>query len=325
MRSIYDGEDEPDTSCEIWPKPLTLHGRLGLKRSDGQVLFEHATSQEYSAPSRSSEAVPIAAENHTQPPTVAADLAPCMHPQRPGVRIWEKAVSACVGCQWWAQGSASIPASGQQQCHGQAARQRDSYAQGQCTSAYQPGPTQDLVSPMPLSQQHNTADADAAAVAELDGLLDSLEGPSPSRAMPLPMANGHRRAAKQAWVVCSGAAQRRGPPKDPITGDVTIAAPTQEAKHVSIMSALQSAQPAGLVDVWREAAQASYEAHTSSSSSSTSQAHTPDQQAYTYAALQHTLPVRLLTPSVCLHGANAFMGSECLLHEHCLRCSQDLL
>ena len=293
MRSMCDGEDEPDASCEIWPKPLTLQGRLGLKLSDGQVLFKHVPFQSNAAPSRSSGAVSIAAGNHTQPPAAAAELASCMHPQHPGVRICEKVVSACVGSQWWAHGSASVPTPGLQQCHGQASRQRDSWARGQCTSAYQPGLTQDLFSPMPLSHQHNTADADAAAVAELDGLLDSLEGPSPSRAMPLPMANGHRRAAKQAWVTCSGAAKRRGPLEDPVTGDVPIAAAMQVAKHVSILSALQSAQPAGLVDVWREAAQASYEAHTSSSSSSTSQAHTPDQQAYTVAGVQHTLPVRL--------------------------------
>ena len=100
---------------------------------------------------------------------------------------------------------------------------------------------------------------------------------------------------KQAWGTCNGAAKRRGPTEDPAAGDLPAAAPAQEAKHVSILAALQSAKPAGLVDVWREAGQASHEAHASSSSSSTSQIHTPEQHgSYTTAFLQQALQVRAL-------------------------------
>ncbi len=293
LRSAYDGEEESDTSLEIWPKPLILHGRLGLKLSSGQVIFEHAASQECSTASRSPDTVPIAVGKHRQPPAVAA--------KRPSMHLWEKAVSDCVGSQWWAQGSASVPTSSQQQQPSQALRQRDSCARGQCTSGYQPGSMQDSVAPKPVSRQHDIVDEDAAAIDELDGFLDSFGGPSPSRAMPFPMANGHRRAAKQAWGLCNGQAKRRGPTEDPAAGDLPSAAPTLEAKHVSIMAALQSAKPAGLVDVWREAGQASYEVHASSSSSSASQLHTPEQQiSYTATSLQQTLPVRLLNPLVYL-------------------------
>ena len=318
MRSVYDGEDEPDTSCKVWPEPLVLHGRLGLKLSDGQVVFEHAPFQDCDAPSRTLEAVPIAAGNHTQPPSVAAEHPSCKHPQHPGVHLWEKAVSACVGSQWWAQGPASIHTSSQQQCHSQAYRQRDSAERGQGTSADQLGATQGSVNPTPKSHQHNSSDEDAAAVAELDGLLDSLKEPPVSRAMPLPMAKGHRRAAKYAWVACNGAAKGRVPSEDPVTGDSSAVAPSQEAKHVSILAALHSAKPAGLLDIWREAGQGFHEAHISSSSSSSSTVQISDQQTYTTASFQQTPPVRLLPPSVCRYMRPLHIYDiVCLLHETC--------
>ena len=133
-------------------------------------------------------------------------------------------------------------------------------------------------------------------MAELDGLLDSLEGPpSLPRVLPPPMTNGHRRAAKQAWGMCNGAAKRRGPLEDSAAEDLTAAAPAHEAKHVSILAALQSAKPAGLVDVWREAGQEIPQAQIRSSSSPTisvqaASQHTSD----TMTPLQQTPPVRLL-------------------------------
>ncbi len=317
LRSAYDGEEEPDTSFEIWSKPLVLQGQLGLKLSNGQVIFEHTLFQECSAPSRSPDAAPTAVGKHRQPPAVAA--------KRPSMHLWERAVSDCVGSQWWAQGAASVHTSSQQQHPSQAPRQRDSCARGQCTSGYQPGSTQDSAAPKPVSLQQrlrDSVDEDAAAIDELDGFLDSFGGPSPSRDMPFPMANGHRRAAKQAWGMCNGTAKRRGAAEDPAAGDLPAAAPVQEAKHVSILAALQSAKPAGLVDVWREAGQASHEAHTSldaqtsSSSSTTSQMHTPEQQiSYTTTSLQQTLPVRSQHPSahLCeLHLVMLLMGVFCI-------------
>ena len=111
---------------------------------------------------------------------------------------------------------------------------------------------------------------DAAAVAELDSLLESLKGPPLSRAMPPPLSNGHSKSARPPRNACNGQAGGRTTKEDPEAAESHPAAPVCDAKHVSILSALHCAQPAGLVELWKQVGQSPQETDTVSSASSSS-------------------------------------------------------
>jgi len=364
VRSTYEGEEEPDTYCEVWPEPLLLQGRLGLKLSDGQTIFEESILQERSTSFKSLGTVSPTydtAGKHSQPSTSAAETSLCYHLQQTRVAVQQKTAFASGGSQWWAASSAAIDRTGQHSCHIQASRQengRGEYtkadqassthssppidragqqrfysqvsrhgngcARGQYTTAYQASSIQHCSNVLPHSHQESAIDEEAAAVAELDGLLDSLEGPELSRALPLPAMNGHRRPTKQSGGTCNHAASRRGPSEDsaPVSG--SAAPPVRDARHVSIMSALQSIKPAGLVELWKEAGQhsSSHEASASSSSSSSSQTQfLHHQNAYASARSQQMLQVSILSFTVSLgkaptrftHALEAYPEGELLV------------
>ena len=364
MRSTYEGEEEPDTYCEVWPEPLLLQGRLGLKLSNGQTIYEKSILQERNASSRSSGTVSPAYDapgKHSQPAASTAETSLCYHLQQTRLAVQQKTTSASAGSQWWAASSAAVDRAGQQSCHIQASRQenvRSEYrmadqaasthssapidragqqrfhsqvsrlgngcARGQYTTAYQASSIQHCSGVLSQSHQESAIDEEAAAVAELDGLLDSLEGPELSRAMPLPAMNGHRRPTKQSVGTCDDAASRRGPSEDSAPVNGAAAPPVRDARHVSIMSALQSIKPAGLVELWKEAGQhgRSHEASASSSSSSSSQTQfLHHQNAYASARSQQMLQVSILSFTVSLgkaptrftHALEAYPEGELLV------------
>lgn len=332
MRSAYDGEDEPGTCCEVWPEPLVLSGRLGLKLSDGGVIFRGDITQDPMTAA-------IGAQGCSQPQSSRAEASLCFHLQH-AVKIGSsgRRTTAAVGSQWWLQSSAACAGASGQQCHSQLARQTVSCAGGHCSAEKQchlaaqlddfqqrtahdeeaaalaeldslleslEGPSLSRAMPPPVLNGHSksarppgkgcngragrrvmaedgkaleslpavpvrNAKHDAAAVAELDSLLESLKGPPLSRAMPPPLSNGHSRSARPPRNACNGQAGGRTTKEDPEAAESHPAAPVRDAKHVSILSALHRAQPAGLVELWKQVGQSPQETDTVSSASSSS-------------------------------------------------------
>ena len=122
VRSAYDGEDEPGTCCEVWPEPLVLSGRLGLKLSDGGVIFRADITQDPMTAA-------IGAQGCSQPQSSRAEASLCFHLQH-AVKIDSsgRRTTAAVGSQWWLQSSAACAGASGQQCHSQLARQTVSCA-----------------------------------------------------------------------------------------------------------------------------------------------------------------------------------------------------
>ena len=332
MRSAYDGEDEPGTCCKVWPEPLVLSGRLGLKLSDGRVIFRADITQDPMTAA-------IGAQGCSQPQSSRAEASVCFHLQHAGkTQSSERTTTAAVGSQWWLQSSAAYAGASGQQCHSQLARHTVSCAGEHCSAekpcrpAAQPddsqqraahdeeaaalaeldsllesleGPALSRAMPPPvlngyskvarppgkgcngragrrvMAEDGKAPEAhpavplcntkhDAAAVAELDSLLESLKGPPLSRAMPLSLSNGHSKTAGPPMNACNGQAGRRAMTEDPEAAGPYRAVPVRDAKHVSILSALHSAQPAGLVELWKQVGQSLQETDTVSSASSSS-------------------------------------------------------
>ena len=320
-----------------------LRGRLGLKLSDGRIAYEQLSTkqQEMSmiASSKGVTAASGAAEGSLQCSSAAGKAASLLNLQHLSLKSSEMVASPAVGSQWWVERSA-VQVNGLGGGHASAAVQRENNIAADSTAAVQH---------IRAAQQHAKhwlrdspdagADDDAAALAALDGLLESLEEPPMSRAMPPPPAVwGHSRQMRLRWEAQDCAARRhvswqiaeaalacaaapvqaavagaalngplegfkgpqasramalptanRGPRKparlidgqlngtkkraawqEDEAGSTSAAALPQDAKHVSVLTALQSAVPAGLADLWRDAGQADVARDKSSSASGAS-------------------------------------------------------
>ena len=320
-----------------------LRGRLGLKLSDGRIAYEQISPKQQgrstTASSEGMSAASGAAEGSLQRSSAAGKAASPLHLQHLSLKSSEMVASPAVGSQWWVERSA-VQMNGLGGGHASATVQRENNLAADSSAAVQH---------TRAAQQHakrwlrNSPDAgaddDAAALAALDGLLESLEEPPLSRAMPPPPAVwGHSRQMRRQWEVQDGAARRHvswqiaeaasacaaasvqvavagaalngplegfkgshssramapstanGGPRKPArplegqfngttkraawqkdeAGSTSAAALQQDVKHVSVLTALQSAVPAGLADLWRDAGQADVARDRSSSASGAS-------------------------------------------------------
>ena len=320
-----------------------LRGRLGLKLSDGRIAYEQISSKQQevrkAASSESMSAASGPAEGSLQRSPAAGQAASLLHLQHLSLKSSEMVASPAVGSQWWVERSAK-QVNGLGGGHASVAVQRENNIAADSSAAVQHirGAQQHAKRWLRTSPDAG-ADDDAAALAALDGLLESLEEPPLSRAMPPPPAVwGHSRQMRRRWEVQDGLARRHvswqiaeaasacaaapvqvavagaaldgplegfqgpqssramapstanGGPRKPArplegqfdstkkraawqedeAGSTSAAALQQDAKHVSVLTALQSAVPAGLVDLWRDAGQADVARDRSSSASGAS-------------------------------------------------------
>ena len=320
-----------------------LRGRLGLKLSDECIAYEHISPKQQAtsktAFSEGMSATSGAAEGSLQRSPAAGQAASLLLLQHLSLKSSEMVASPAVGSQWWVERSA-VQMNGLGGGHFFPAVQRESNIAANSSAAMQHiRPSQQHAKRWLRNSPDAGADDDAAALAALDGLLESLEEPPMSRALPPPPAVwGHSKQMRPRWEAQDGAARRhvswqiaeaaracaaapvqvavagaaldgpldgfkgpqssramalptahRGPrkPARPLegqcngtkkraawqedeAGSTSAAAMPQDAKHVSVLTALQSAVPAGLVDLWRDAGQADVARDRSSSASGAS-------------------------------------------------------
>ena len=320
-----------------------LRGRLGLKLSDGRIAYEQTPpKQQGTSKTASSECMTAASgasEGSLQRSSAAGKAASLLHLQHLSLKSRDMVASPAVGTQWWVERSA-VQINGLGGGPASAAAQRENNTGADCSAAVQQTrAAQQHAKRWLMNSPDAGADDDAAALAALDGLLESLEDPPMSRAMPPPPAAwGHSKQMRPRWEVQVGAARRhvswqdaeaasacgaapvqvaaadtaldgllegfKGPqssravaqptanrgPRKPArppegqlngtkkraawqedgAGSTLAAALPQDAKHVSVLTALQSAVPAGLADLWRDAGQADVARDRSSDASGAS-------------------------------------------------------
>lgn len=215
---------------------------------------------------------------YTQSDATAAETTLAFYLQKSQLGSSDKIQSSAAGSPWWVQSSAAADRAGHYS-HRQAPRQRESCSRSHCSAVLQASSVQHTATQLFMPQQEAAMDEDAAAVAALDGLLESLEVPSLTRAMPPPMPAGHRKSARLSWDIYNGGGGRRAALGSPEAGHTSLAAPVHDAKHVSMLSALHSAPPAGLAELWKEASQvqSTQVVYASTSAASGSQVHVLNQ------------------------------------------------
>ena len=304
-----------------------LRGRLGFKLCDGRVAYEQTSLEQQgvseTASSKGMTSASGAAEGSMQRASAAVKAASLLHLQHLSLKSNEMVASPAVGSQWWVERSA-VQMNGFGGGHASAAAQRENSITADCLAAVQHiSAAQQHAQRRLMSSPDAGAIDDAAALAALDDLLESLEDPPMSRAMPPPPAVwGHSKQMRLRWELQNGGPRRSVPWQDTETASASTAAPVQvavagaslnrllegskgpqparavapanrgpmkpsrppegqfngarkraawqedeagstsaaallqDAKHVSVLTALQSAVPAGLADLWRDAGQA---------------------------------------------------------------------